>query len=706
MGLRLVLGGEESFIWQRPTDPTRGLVELRTGWNLVAWSGADGAPLEQVAKGIGWSLRELRRWDAASQRWTTWTSPERSAQLIAASATDQGATGEETEPVTVRRGEALWVNVARSVNWLQPTDILPRLVFPGGASDQLQARVREVFESVLAFFRDQHGIQADPAFTIYVAKDADALIQSYKDDGEEISDAGAARIRALFGQAAWAGSRGVVFGQEGWQGDRRTSGVPLDLYVANHEYFHILQLQLADSAGAPQWIVEGTAYWAEVEHSVTNGRDRWAFLTKDYKRAFRDTAPTLRSTERHNFGWQYILGWLAAVRLATAAGLDSWPEFWRRLAPTEIGPHRGWRSRPDWRTVFHEVFGQSVAAFYTEFNSWQREQTATYAATAGSYGYDGGWSSHEYDGSWIRGRVTDELDAPVDGVIVTALSVKRLTEVAWSQRAETDDDGVFAVRAPEDGDYRISIDIADDCTRYYSNGSLIEEPDAAYPLTVAGTDVQNVNVRLSSDDCRQFHGQIVTADDQPLANTYVRACLEAGGQCTTEWASGLTDDDGSFAITVPVDGRYLIEFSLGGCHIYFRRGDLTTDRTERYPFTVESQDIRLRTRQISADMCRRITGRFVDSSGAPLANKRMVVHDPAGGNSITATTRENGQFVILVADNQVYSSFQIRLRSAPSCWHRLEGRALGGWGNPIRVSGADVTGITLRLPGTVEELCG
>ena len=135
MGLRLVLGGEESFLWQRSTEPTRGLVKLRTGWNLVAWSGADGALIEQVAKGIGWSLRELRRWNAASQQWTTWTSPKRSAQLIATSTTDQGATGEEAEPPTVQRGEALWVNLARSVNWLQPTDILPRLIFPDGASE-------------------------------------------------------------------------------------------------------------------------------------------------------------------------------------------------------------------------------------------------------------------------------------------------------------------------------------------------------------------------------------------------------------------------------------------------------------------------------------------------------------------------------------------------------------------------------------------
>ena len=50
MGLRLVLGGEESFLWQRSTEPTRGLVELRTGWNLVAWSGADDTPSSRSPK--------------------------------------------------------------------------------------------------------------------------------------------------------------------------------------------------------------------------------------------------------------------------------------------------------------------------------------------------------------------------------------------------------------------------------------------------------------------------------------------------------------------------------------------------------------------------------------------------------------------------------------------------------------------------------
>ena len=47
MGLRMQLSGDAPVTWDRSTEPTRGLVKLRTGWNLVAWSGADGASIDK-----------------------------------------------------------------------------------------------------------------------------------------------------------------------------------------------------------------------------------------------------------------------------------------------------------------------------------------------------------------------------------------------------------------------------------------------------------------------------------------------------------------------------------------------------------------------------------------------------------------------------------------------------------------------------------
>ena len=190
-----------------------------------------------------------------------------------------------------------------------------------------------------------------------------------------------------------------------------------------------------------------------------------------------------------------------------------------------------------------------------------------------------------------------------------------------------------------------------------------------------------------------IQGQILFAGDQPLINANVKACLEVGRHGWCDWSNSRTNTDGSFAISVPVDGMYFIEFHLGDCRIHFSRADLTIDRAERWPFTVEGQDIRLRARYISADMCRRITGRVVDPSGAPVANKR--IHCGTRGDAITG---ENGRFAILRADNSA-CSFVIHLSSVPYCYHAFAD-------NPVWVRGADVTGITLQLPGTIEELCG
>ena len=903
-GLRLVLGGEEPFLWERSTEPTRGLVELRTGWNLVAWSGADGAPLEQVAKGIGWSLRELRRWDAANQRWTTWTSPERSAQLIATNAADQGATGEEAEPATVRRGEALWVNVARSVNWLQPTDILPRLVFPGGASDELQARVREDLESVLAFYGQQYGIQAEPDFTVYVAKDAEALIQAQKDDGYEIDADHEASIRARWeGTAGQIIRGGLIIRQDLWPEDLAAAqSTTFGDYVITHEYTHILQNQLPHEGGSATWLLEGGAEWAAGEREALSGGQSLHDRRESQWARLRTFFPSLRSTEAGS-GPFYLLGWLAMDRLIQEHGADSWIEIWRRRALTQIGPHGRWVSSPDWRTALREVSGVSTSDFYADFAAWQRDQ-ATKNERTGDAG------THP---SLIQGRVTDSAGVAVAGILVAAVRVEGGDSAGRGESADTAVDGQFVVLAPEAGDYLVSVniivDVDDPCTLYYSNGRLIDERDEAQLVTVARSGLQGVDIQLPHNICsrqisRQIKGRVVDtngeplagvlvvadsadhstrprrtasdgtfsmalkdkgdyrlriwlstwpgsscsvyyessgtttnfddaslisvsdanatdllirvptrtcahriignvtkADGQPLADTWISACLEvddrlcvgrntdnngsfaitvpddgryrvsfslegctvyfgrdgltsniddaqlfrvagrdvhlsqqqvpaglcsqqisgrlvnaageplvqiyisicqlAGDNCAT-WLNGRTDADGSFAVTVPAAGAYRLRVSLNGCSIYYRAGSLTIRQAEASRINVteaESPNLQLR---VPEGMCaHRISGRFVDANGAPLVDK--TVGACRTGDCASARTTTDGRFTIRVPSDDSYT-FDVWLTD--DCYHRLEGRALGSSNNPVRVSGADVTGVELRLPGTIEELCG
>ena len=589
MGLRMQLGGDAPVIWDRSTEPTRGLVKLRTGWNLVAWSGADGAAIDDVAKGIGWSLRSVRRWDAVTQQWATWTSPERSAQVIA-----DTSGGEEAEFPGVRRGEALWVKVSRSVNWLQPTDILPRLVFPGGASQSLQARVREDLEAVLSYYRDQYGIQADPDFTVYVAKDADALIQAYKDDGVVVDDAYEAAERALWNRAGgWAG-RGIVVKQSSWPEDLSNSETSWARYTLTHEYFHVLQSQLSDG-GAATWLVEGTASWGDGEHRVTDDQQTWEEQREGSQSEITNSTPTLRSTESDNAGWEYALGWLATDLLTADTGTDSWIAFWRHLASTEIGPHGRWTSSPDWRTAFQAVFGMPVADFYVRFDSWQREQAQRNSATT---------TDSDDDARWIRGRITREGVAPVAGVFVNAIRVEGETGVGWNQRAETDAAGAFAVRALQDGDYRLSVDINDDCTRYYSDGELTDEWKKAQIIRVAAADVPDVNIPLTRNACGwRIRGQVVTTDSQPLRGIRMTACPIGGGTCASRV---YTDLDGSFAIAPDSSRAYRLRLDLvDGCSAYYESAGLTFDQQDASPLTAGNADVGGLTIQVPFDLCDR-----------------------------------------------------------------------------------------------------
>ena len=793
MGLRMQLSGDAPVTWDRSTEPTRGLVRLRTGWNLVAWSGADGAPIENVAKGIGWSLRSIRRWDAATQQWAIWTSPERSAQVIA----DTGGS-EKAETPGVRRGEALWVEVSRSVNWPQPTDILPRLVFPGGASQALQARVREDLEAVLSYYRDQYGIQANPNFTVYVAENVDALIQAYKDDGVEVDDAYEAAQRARWNSAGgWAG-RWIVVKQSSWLDDLSTSEIAWARYFVTHEYFHILQRHLSGSGGrAATWLVEGTARWGENEHLVLDGQQTWEEQREWIQSGITNSAPTLRSTEHPNTTWQYALGWLATDLLTADAGTDSWVEFWRHLDSTEIGPHGRWTSSPDWRTAFQEVFGMPVADFYVRFASWQREQAQRNSATT---------TDSDDDARWIRGRVTRDGGAAVAGVIVTAVRVEGETSVGWNQRAETDATGAFAIRVFQEGDYRLSVSINDDCTRYYSNGELIDEREKPQTVEVVGSDLRGVDIQLPPNICGwQIRGHVVDSDGDSLAGAAVTACHLTSRNCSSERTesdgafavpaaepgdyrlrldladgcavysrlsgvtpdqnaaslfqvgstdvndisikvpleicaqqisgrlvdsnnmplSGVTvyicqlvdgnckvwdgtgsptDDDGSFARTLLSEGAYLLYVDLDGCSAYYRVGGLTTVRDEASPISVtEANSLNLRLR-VPAEMCaHRILGRVLDASGAPLAKKWINVYDPGGSSSRGGWTDANGRFEFRVPSDGAYTVDIWLIIGA--CSHRFGGRSLGGPSRPIRVSGADVTGIEIRLPDTIENLC-
>lgn len=688
MGLQLQISGSEPFVWWRSAAPARGLVRLRAGWNLVAWSGLDGMAIEDVAKDIGWSLREMWLWDSLNQQWMTWLSPPRSAQLNGPYSSGGPFGSAPPRASSVWRGEALWINVARAVNWLQPTGILPRLVFPGGASEQLQQEVRGDLEATLAFFADRYGIQADPDFTVYVAKDVEALIQAYRDEGQDVSDTWAASRRELWDRAeGWAGGK-IVVKQSSWVREPSTppwpneppipsrpdeppapslpdepaaSEIASGRYVLTHEYFHIIQGQLSD-LWANRWLVEGTADWAENEHRVVDGSDVWTDLLDRRRSEIATDTPTLRSTENGNSNWEYTLGWLATDLLISQNGADSWVEFWRNLSPTEVGPHHRWLAETDWRTAFYQTFGTTVEKFYAnDFyllranllaqQSWQREQ-ATLPSPP----------NISYTGPKIHGQVTDANGAPVTGLIVNAIKVEGEASVGLNQGTETESDGTFAVAAPQDGRYRISVEINDNCTLYYSNGELIHEQNLDQTINVSGSDVWGVNFRLPADTCNPrswIQGRVVAAGGGPLAGIAVSACPfphnDPSLPPTPCQLETLTKRNGSFAAPVGTAGMHRLRLTLvrEQCSVFYSSSGASASEDDVTWISVTDAGAWVGTVQLSPDLCRgQISGRIVRTDGRLVSHTQVLTCREVNGaceqSQIGRVDDDNGSFAVTV----------------------------------------------------------
>ena len=803
MGLLVQVGGNESVEWTRSAYPVRGLVELQAGYNLVAWSGPDGAPIEQFSKGIGWSLRSVRRWDAAAQQWSTWTSPERSAQLIAVGGSKPDASDGKSELLDTRRGDAFWVEVSRSVNWLQPTGILPTIEFPGSAPADVRAKAQELVSNVISFYSEHFGFEADASsYSIWFPSDVDALVRAAADIGYDDRDPNWYLRENWDGGSSWVDSlahgliHDVIIMRH--RPDPQASSWP----TLAHEYFHIVQHQLSPGFQAglwvPAWLSEGTAEWATDEYHAVTAPGRW---NQDERReqqcrSAADAPPLQYYTVGDGLNAsQYLLGWLAVSYLRERSGSDSWLELWRHGAQTKIGAHRRWESLLPWQAWIHYVAGVSLERFYTAFDAWLRDQTDACADPEGV----------DHKGASIRGRLVAEDNRSFAGTTIVAARVVRGANVEVAEPAVVRADGGFVIDVPRDGIYRIAVELSEACILFWYAGSGLDRNRASASLVVvrdgaanleitvpkdtcglrkvngsvvgpsgiglpgirvhvgnvnrglfstftnqegsfagialttglsgllleldegclvpfgpdgparAGTlvewiggmmgDVAGIRVRVPENKCvRQINGRLISADGQPLADVLVEACLE-DVRCRWIWgrAWGRTDDDGVFAITVPEEDSYYLKFSLDAdvCTIHFSADGLTTRWEDRLVVRIADRDLRLSSRQIPPGMCEyRISGRVVDITGAPIASSWMNVTESTHLGGIR--TGVEGQFAVRVPFDGAYR-FDIWLTD--DCAHRFSGQALGSSSNPVRVRGADVTGVVLRLPGTVEEIC-
>ena len=318
-GYVVTLSGAESVQWRRPMTPVKGKVTLERGRNLVTWLGPGGWTIDRVAKGIGRALVKAE-W-GHHQYW-------------------KGDSADHFP--TVQRGEALWIEVSRRVNWLQPAGVMPTIKFAGEAPADLKSVVRGDSVDVMNHFAKEFSLQPDGSIlTVYVAASLDALLDQFELDGR--ATAGVPKL--WYDAGGWANSDGhIVLKLEQWQPDNRTneSGVYGEFKVGRgvmaHEYYHAIQQQLS-STNAAEWLVEGGADWARAGIRRRDAETSVEVELAGWRRTVASSnAPPLDHAERRVENWQYTLGALASHQLALRSGEQSLIEFWRALLPEPLGP--------------------------------------------------------------------------------------------------------------------------------------------------------------------------------------------------------------------------------------------------------------------------------------------------------------------------------------------------------------------------------
>ena len=634
MGLRLQIAGDAPVQWQRSLVPVSGKVELQPGDNFVAWAGRDGWDVNQLAKGIGRQLQEIhRRNPGTGELDAIWP------------------VAEETGPATVARGEALWVKMPRSIVWLQPTDVMPRLVFPGGAPENVQAAARRDLQNTLDYFATEYGIQAEATeLAIYLPLELDALKRQLRDEGEEIDDIALDDLWSRTG--GWAGDRIVVkrYGNE-------DPAVPVaDISyqgTMTHEYFHRIQRELRNGGDYDAtWVGEGSAEHAVWDQQVAAGERTWPEISSDAQQWMYDDVPRLLSTELGNGTWQYYLGRLALQRLVGQSQPSAWINFYRELAPTQIGPSRHWQSILPWRDVFASMFDVELDEFYAVFDHWQMDL----AARNGSRPADEAFEVP----ARIEGRVARTDGSPVAGRFIAASKiVLRPTgerySVDWTQRAATDADGNFSVIAPNDGQYMLWMYLDDEqnCLIYHSKEGATHAIEDADLLTTGGRTLRDVRFTVAVDTCRhELRGTVRGPDGEPLAG--IRARLLS----SQAWEGALTDSDGTFSVIVPQDGYYSIYLQLsyrihldlvGSCLVYFVDGGSVTAYSQAASLVrVVGADTHIDI-QVPENICvNTISGRLLEASGEPMAGVRVDMLPTDDVHSFLARTDSVGSFSVVV----------------------------------------------------------
>ena len=527
------INSERPIDWSRPAEPSTRRFHLEPGEQLVAWAGPSDRSISDVLLGLRDQVTIAWRWLAADQRFVPWSpNPDLPALNIPA----------------IDRGEAVRINLVEGAEWLHPTGNLPELRFAGGLHHRLPDNLRDVIEADLRFVVEQ-----------FVAKfkfeiPAERLIIRVPTTPEALQrqqdNANAASTAWAYSPERPGGTSEIVMSSGRWSDDDEPGCAVVSnaCSTLSHEYFHVLQHELAGRAReqVPGWLLEGTAMWA---HYAVFDKPEPGFEEAQVGTDELDLA-----TRADRYDYAHSVGFAAVAILVNSAGSGSIVDVWQSLGQSA-------KAEQHWTAGFARAFGVSYPAFLTEFAERRKPLFGT-----------------------ISGRLHASDGQPLPPMSVLALGRVPAEDgsVSWTTyRSEVDNDGAFELTVLRRGigtseavRYALSLSHSDSTCRTGVN------PDGTFTFAATASEREGLvvpppgqpaltlNVQVPASFCRdrlvlQLAGAYGTSGE-----FQVRFCPtdDGPGFCVqAERFSG-----GRFATFVPFEGDYRMHVTdrKGKCHTF------------------------------------------------------------------------------------------------------------------------------------------
>ena len=322
-GFWMYVGGTATVEWTRPIVADPVLLSLHQGGNLVAWTGADGTPIEEAVARFGRALEGAARWNPVTERFEHYRP---------------GAPGGAGTLRELRYGDAFFIDLSEAARWWQSRTARTQFVVAGDVSDERQAEIRARTASVLALYAEQYGI-LPPEFSVVLDPRLSGIVTTTRSE--------------------------IVLGR---QGVEEAAIGPL----LTREYSHLLQQQWAGDHVVPAWLSKGASAYASGLHQQVRGETNAAQLRADRRADIRMISiPPLDQLEDAR---RYRSAGPSADSLSALAveSIEVHAALTQDEAPSTGGTafisfYQSLGSSEDWRQSFEAAFGIPVDAFYVAF---------------------------------------------------------------------------------------------------------------------------------------------------------------------------------------------------------------------------------------------------------------------------------------------------------------------------------------------------